>query len=69
MISMRAFCNTRTDFHMEKTGIAPKEPTTDGIIFTLTFQISVTPLLDLDTFLSFLSPSPQSYYFQELQNQ
>ena len=48
--------------------IAPKEPTTNGIIFTFTFQIFGN-FTDLDTFLSSLSPSPQSNYLQELQNQ
>ena len=37
--------------------IAPKEPTTNGIIFTFTFQIFGN-FTDLDTFLSSLSPSP-----------
>ena len=52
-------------------GIAPKEPTTNGMIFTFhTHSISsVTPFPTLDTFLSYLSPCPQSYYLQELQNQ
>ena len=31
-------------------------------------KFSVTPFLDLDTFLSSLSLSPQSYYLQELEN-
>ena len=33
------------------------------------FKSFVTPFLDLDTFLSFLSPSPQSCYLLELQTQ
>ena len=46
-------------------GITPKEPTTNGMAFTLTFYIFPS----LDIFQSYCSPSPQSYYLEELQNQ
>ena len=52
-----------------RLGIGLKDPTTNGINFTLTFKFSVTHFLDLDTFLSSLPPSPQPYYLQEPYNQ
>ena len=47
--------------------VVPKEPKTNGTIFTHIFQIFCNSFLDRDTFVSSLSPLPQSYYLQELQ--
>ena len=49
--------------------IMPNKPTTNGIIFTLTFQNVCNSLLRSWYFSIFLLFSPQSYYLQELQNQ